>query len=122
MHVMGIDGSKARLISGALDRDVGALRWDEESGGVYFTAGDPGTQNVHHVSTSGQHHQITSGMHMLSFTSMARGETAVGIRTSPHEPPDVVKYTMVDGATQTQLTAVNDDVLVNKRLGEVEEI
>jgi dipeptidyl aminopeptidase/acylaminoacyl peptidase len=119
---MGMDGSNARLISAALDRDIGALHWDEASDGVYFTAGDRGTQNVHHISTSGQHDQITSGEHMLSLTSMARGGIAVGVRTSALEPADVVRYTMANGASQTALTAVNADVLEGKRLGEVEEI
>jgi len=122
LHVMGMDGSNARLISAALDRDIGALHWDEASDGVYFTAGDRGTQNVHHISTSGQHDQITSGEHMLSLTSMARGGIAVGVRTSALEPADVVRYTMANGASQTALTAVNADVLEGKRLGEVEEI
>ena len=122
MYVMGTDGSNMRLISGALDRDVGALHWDEEGDGVYFTAGDRGTQNVHRLSTDGDHHQVTSGTHMLSLTSMTGSGTAVGIRTSAHEPADVVRYSLDDGATQTRITEVNDDVMANKRLGSVEEI
>jgi dipeptidyl aminopeptidase/acylaminoacyl peptidase len=122
LYVMNSDGSDARLLSGALDRDVGALTWDEASGGIYFTAGDRGTQNVHHVSTSGQHRQVTSGAHMLSMTAVARGERAVGVRSSAYEPPDVVIYDLREGVEPTRLTRVNDDVLAGKKLGEVEEV
>ena len=122
LYVIGMDGSDMRLISGDLDRDVGSLHWDEASDGVYFTSGDRGTMNVHHASIDGDHRQVTSGTHMLSLSSVAKGGVAVGIRSAPHDSPDVVRYRLSDGATQTRLTAVNDDVLGNKRLGEVEEI
>ncbi len=122
LYVIGMDGSDMRLISGDLDRDVGSLHWDEASDGVYFTSGDRGTMNVHHASIDGDHRQVTSGTHMLSLSSVAKGGVAVGIRSAPHDSPDVVRYRLSDGATQTRLTAVNDDVLDNKRLGEVEEI
>jgi dipeptidyl aminopeptidase/acylaminoacyl peptidase len=122
LHVMDADGSGARIVSDAIDRDVGSVHWDEEGDGLYFTAGDRGTLNVHHVSADGAHHQVTSGTHMLSLNSMTRGGTGVGIRTAPHEPPDVVRYRMADGSAQERLTRVNDDVLVGKRLGDVEEI
>ncbi len=122
LYVIGMDGSDMRLISGDLDRDVGSLHWDTGSDGVYFTAGDQGTANVHYASTDGDHHQVTSGTHMLSLSSVAEGGMAVGIRSAPQDSPDVVRYRLSDGAATTRLTAVNDDVLDNKRLGEVEEI
>jgi dipeptidyl aminopeptidase/acylaminoacyl peptidase len=59
---------------------------------------------------------------MLGLSSVARGETAVGIRSAPHDPPDVVAYSLSGGDAPRRLTRVNDDVLENKRLGEVEEI
>jgi dipeptidyl aminopeptidase/acylaminoacyl peptidase len=111
-----------RLLTGDLDRDVGSLHWDADSDGVYFTAGDQGTMNVHRASVDGELRQVTSGTHMLGLSSMARGEIAVGIRSAPHDPPDVVSYRMGDGSAHTRLTHVNDDVLENKRLGDVEEI
>jgi dipeptidyl aminopeptidase/acylaminoacyl peptidase len=122
VYVIGLDGSGMRLLSGALDRDVGSLRWGADSDGIYFTAGDRGTMNVHHVSLDGDHRQVTDGPHMLGLSSVAGGRTAVGIRSAPHDPPDVVRYSLSGGGEPTRLTRVNDDVLENKRLGEVEEI
>lgn len=123
LYVMGIDGSDPRPISGDLDRDVGELTWAEDSRGVYFTAGDRGSQNVHHASLDGSVRQVTEGVHMLTLSSVARGGRAVGVKTSPHEPGDVVIYDLDrGGSVDTWLTRVNDDVLGDKRLGEVEEI
>jgi len=122
LHVMDADGSDQRMISGALDRDVSSLHWDEEGLGLYFTAGNEGSRNVHHVSTTGDLRDATTGTHMLSLSSMTRDGLAVGVRSAPHAPPDVVRYHLGPDAAPNRLTAVNDDVLAGKRLGEVEEI
>jgi dipeptidyl aminopeptidase/acylaminoacyl peptidase len=122
LYVIGMDGSGMELLSGELDRDVGSLFWDAEAGGVYFVAGDRGTMNVHHLDLDGRHHQVTEGTHMLGLSSMGGDGIAVGVRSAPHEPPDVVRFSLADGATQARLTRVNDDVLEGKRLGEVEEV
>ena len=122
LYVMDLDGGNARLVSGDLDRDIGAMHWSDDSGGVFFTAGDRGTQNVHFATIDGEISQVTEGVHMLSFTSATRGGQAVGTLTSPHEPGDVVAFDLNSPGTITQVTEVNADVLANKRLGDVEEI
>ena len=115
-------GGNARLVSGDLDRDIGGMHWAGDSRGVFFTAGDRGTQNVHFATADGEVRQVTEGTHMLSLVSATRGGQAVGTLTSPHEPGDVVAFDLGSPSAITRLTAVNADVLSNKRLGEVEEI
>src|SRR6185503_9313254 len=44
------------------------------------------------------------------------------VRTSPKEPPDIVRVNLKRPTEVTQLTHVNDDLLGNKRLANVEEI
>ncbi|MYJ18649.1 MAG: S9 family peptidase [Gemmatimonadetes bacterium] len=122
LYVMDLDGGNARLVSGDLDRDIGAMHWSDDSGGVFFTAGDRGTQNVHFATIDGEVSQVTEGVHMLSLISATRGGQAVGTLTSPHKPGDVVAFDLNSPGTITQLTEVNADVLANKRLGDVEEI
>ncbi len=122
LYVIGLDGSGWRQISGDLDRDPGGLEWAADSRGVYFTAGDRGTMNLHYASTNGQRRQVTQGEHMLSVSSISPSGTAVGVLTSPHEPGDVVAFPLRQPDRITQLTFVNDDVLEGKRLGQVEEI
>ncbi len=121
LFVVPIRGGSPRKISGDLDRDVGQLFWDAESSGLYFSAGDRGTRNVHHATTDGQRRRVTEGVHMLSLDSVSQAGIGAGTRTSPHSPADVVRIEARNGNTQ-QLTHVNDDVLRGKRLGEVEEV
>ncbi len=123
MYMMDADGGSPRLVSDGLDRDVGfALHWAANSGGVYFTAGDRGSMNVHFAPRSGNLRQVTEGVHMLSLTSATDDGRAVGVLTSPHEPGDVVAYDLDGGGDIRRITEVNADVLAGKRLGEVEEM
>ena len=121
LYVIGRDGAGMRKISGDLDRDPQNLHWAADGKGIYFTAGDRGSQNVHYAPLNGQPRQVTEGVHMLSISSLA-GNTAVGISRSYLEPGDVVRFDLRRPRQIARLTAVNDDVLADKRLGEVEEI
>ncbi len=121
LYTVRIAGGGMRKISADLDRDVGSLYWAADGRGVYFTAGDRGSQNVHYASTNGQVRNVTEGTHMLSLSSVGTDGTAAGTLTSPHKPGDVVRIAL-RGGDITQLTHVNDDVLAGKRLGEVEEV
>jgi len=53
---------------------------------------------------------------------MARDGTAVGLRTAPHEPPEVMSIRLPDGKLLPRLTSVNGDILEGKTLAEVEEL
>ena len=122
LYVMDLDGGNQRLVSGELDRDVGAMHWSDDSRGVFFAAGDRGTMNVHFATVDGDVSQVTEGNHMLSFTSATPAGHAVGTLTSPHRPGDVVTFHLDRPGEIRQLTHVNDDILAGKRLGDVEEI
>lgn len=122
LYVIGIDGSGLRKIDGDLDRDVTDLTWAPDGGGVYFTAGDRGTSNVLFASLRGDVSRVTDGTHMLSLSSVARDFTAVGLRSDPATPPDVVRFNLRRAQPVARLTAVNDDVLARMHLGRVEEL
>jgi dipeptidyl aminopeptidase/acylaminoacyl peptidase len=59
---------------------------------------------------------------MLSLDSLAKNGTAVGVRSSFHQPGDVVSYDLSGKGTPAQLTHVNRDLLDGLTLGEVEEL
>lgn len=130
LYVASASGAAPVKISGDLDRDAGSLHWSADARGVYFTAGDRGTQNVHYAAADGSGVEpVTEGTHMLALSSVATNGTAVGVSSSSHEPGDVVRIPLGPAqegsgaaAALTQLTNANDDVLGRKRLGEVEEI
>ena len=125
IYVMNIDGSAPRLVSGTWDRSPSDLRWAPDGSGLYFTAQSEGTQNLYFLplsATGGAVKPITSGTHMLSVSDMSAKGIAAGTLTSFHKPGDVVAFDLRTPQTIKQLTAVNDDVLGGKKLGDVAEI
>ena len=122
LHVIDVDGSNRRQVSGDLDRDPFDLHWAPDESGVYFTAHDRGSSNVHFAPLDGAVRRVTTGVHMLRLGTVAKGRIAVGIRSSPREPADVVRFDLADGSGLARLTRVNDDILAERKLGEVEEI
>jgi dipeptidyl aminopeptidase/acylaminoacyl peptidase len=124
IYLMDPDGSNPRLISGDFDRQLtGEMMWAPDGSGLYFSANDAGTRNLHFVSADGGVRQVTQGTHLLVASSMSDdGNLMVGTRTSPHEPGDVVAFSPDRPDQARQLTRVNDDILAGVRLGELSEI
>lgn len=122
LFFMGIDGGDMRLGSGDLDRDVGGIIWAADNSGVHFTSQNEGTSNLYFAPVRGGVRQVTTGTHMLGISSIARNGLAVGVRSAPQEPGDIVGVALNRPADVQRLTAVNEDVLANIRLGEVEEV
>jgi dipeptidyl aminopeptidase/acylaminoacyl peptidase len=122
LYLMKADGSGMKKISGAFDRDVGELTWAKDGSGIYLTADDRGSRNIHFIGTDGRERNITSGAHMLSLGSVSPLGVAAVVRSAPHAPPDIWRVELSRGMQMTQLTRVNDDVMSRIRLGAVEEI
>ena len=126
LWIVGIDGSGMRQISGDLDRDPGGLNWAPDGTGVFFSAGDRGSSNVYFAARvgggGGGARKVTEGVQMLSVSSVAHDFTAVGTRSDPTEPGDVVRFSLRRPEPITELTHVNDDVLATIRLGKLEEL
>jgi len=123
LWVIGMDGAGLRKVSGNLDRDPGAARWAPDGSGLYFTVGHHGTSNVWYAAAAGGGpRQVTSGVHMLSLTSVDRNLNAVGTRSTPTDPPDVVRVNLRRPEPITRLTHVNDDLLGRIRLAQFEEV
>src|SRR5437899_1696483 len=122
LYVAGIDGSGMRDVSHGFDRDPADLFWGPDGKGVYFTAGDRGSINVHYADLSGAVRDVTQGVQVVSLTAVARTGVAVGARSDPQHPADVVRFDLRRPQALARVTAVNDDVLQNKRLATVEEV
>jgi dipeptidyl aminopeptidase/acylaminoacyl peptidase len=125
IYVMNPDGSGVRQISGDFDRGLRGspnLMWAPDGSGVYFNVSREGTRNLYFAAASGGVSEVTSGNHLLSLTSFTDDGSAVGVRTSPHQPGDVVAFDLDRPAQISQITDVNDDLLAGVTLGEVEEI
>lgn len=125
VYVMNIDGSNPRLVSGTWDRSPQNLQWHADGSGVYFTAQDQGSQNLYFLPLAGTRadevQPVTRGAQMLTATSFAKGK-GVGVLTSALKPPDVVIWDLAAPQQIKQLTAVNDDILTGRKLGNVTEM
>ena len=124
LYVMNIDGANPTLVSGDWDRAPSNLKWAADGSGVYFTAQNEGSQNLYFLplgATAGKVTPVTQGVHMLSVSDITKG-IAVGTVTSFKKPGDIIAFDLNNPATMKQLTAVNDDVLAGKKLGEVTEL
>jgi dipeptidyl aminopeptidase/acylaminoacyl peptidase len=123
LYMMNADGSNAHLVSGNLDRPISGLVWAND-GGLYFNVESEGSKNLYVTNAAGQLHPVTSGKHLLTVSSVGAMGTAVGIRSTPTLPNDVVTFTVPKTGTAStfkQVTSVNEDVLLGKDLAQTEE-
>ena len=125
LTLMNADGSNRRVLAGNLDRPESGILWAPDGSGVYFNVESEGSKNLWFASIGGQVRQVTSGMHVLTVTDVGRNGVAVGVRSTPTKPNDVVMFTVPkSGATSAfaQVTAIDDDVLRGKELATTEEV
>jgi dipeptidyl aminopeptidase/acylaminoacyl peptidase len=121
--VMNADGSSAHAVTASLDRPVSGVLWAPTGAGVYFNTQSEGSQNLYYASTSGQVRAVTTGTQVLNVTDLSRSGVAVGIRTTPSMPNDVVTFTIPASGTAssfTQRTSVNGSLLAGKKLASTE--
>jgi dipeptidyl aminopeptidase/acylaminoacyl peptidase len=125
LYVMNADGSNAHLVSGNLDRPISGVTWAEDNTGLYLNVDNEGSRNLYFATVGGQFHPVTSGKQVLTVSAVTKAGMAVGVRSTPVLPNDVVTFTVPKTGTVssfTQLTNVNEDVLAGKQLATTEEI
>jgi dipeptidyl aminopeptidase/acylaminoacyl peptidase len=121
LYVMNADGSNPRSLTPQLDRSPAGLIWAADGSGIYFGVENEGSRNLYFASLSGQVRPVTKGAHVLSVTDISRSGVAVGTASTSMRPADVVTFSLLKPEPRP-LTAVNDDVLAGKKLGETEEV
>ena len=126
--VMNRDGSNQRVISSKWDRDVGFFKWGQDSNSLYFTSSDQGNTGLYVISLDGTVRKLIDNVGSTTSAyggggsfSIARNGACAITQTSPSNPGDIAAGNISDGKIRV-LTAVNQDLLGNRRLGQVEEI
>jgi acylaminoacyl-peptidase len=122
LYVMNADGTRARILSGSLDRDASAPQWSSESRTVYFLADDRGLTHVYAARNDGNLRQVTSKPERLAGLSLADNGRAVSVRSSATEAGDVVTFTVDVVSQPATLAAPNEHLLADRDAGAVEEI
>jgi dipeptidyl aminopeptidase/acylaminoacyl peptidase len=122
LYYMNRDGSNPKEIAANLDRTPNGLIWAHDSKGIYFNVNDRGARNVYFTALNDKAQQITKGNHIMNVSSLDRAGKVAGTLSAPHQPGDVVTFSLRSPNQINKLTAVNDDILQGVKLGEVEEI
>jgi len=129
LYVMNRDGSGSRPVTGDLDRDVASIRWAPEGNGIYFTSADRGNTGLYFVTLDGKRRQFARDLGSTDSAygggvdySVSRTGVMAFTHTRPDRPGDVAVVNVVTPKSFKVITAVNEDLLGHKTLGQVEEI
>lgn len=128
VYVMNADGSNKRAITSEFDRSVSDARWAGASNRLYIQYDDSGETHLDLLNLNGRMDRVVSD---ISSVSIGRPYTSGGFSVaangayaytagSAYRPADVSAGRR--GGEPRKLTALNEDVLAHRELGEVEEI
>lgn len=128
LYLMNRDGTGSRVVTPTLERDVNSPIWAADGSGIYFLYDDQGNTKLGFYSLTGSLKPLASsvggGGSAYSFGasfSLARNGNIAFTYTRPDIPGDIAVLNATEGRTRT-LTAVNEDLLSQRKLGQVEEI
>ncbi|MEX0341349.1 MAG: prolyl oligopeptidase family serine peptidase [Erythrobacter sp.] len=124
--VKNSDGSGARNLTQSLDREVGDIRWGGDRA-IYFTFDDRAEKKIGRVSPGGQVTTVAEGLGGTTlgrpYTSgtydVAANGTLAWTAGTSQRPADLA---VRSGNRTRTLTALNEDILAYRTLGEVHEI
>jgi dipeptidyl aminopeptidase/acylaminoacyl peptidase len=127
LYVMNSDGSGARALTAALDREITSPAWSADGRAIYVSYEEAGSVKVARVGLDGSIRTVAEGLSGAGLDrpytggdfSVARDGTLAITAGTSQRPAEVA---MVRGGTRRVLTRLNDDLLGHKRLGEVRRI
>ncbi len=129
LYVMELDGGEPRALRPELDRSVSDLNWDGKSRGVYYVYSNKGESFVGYSTLSGSHRDAATA---LGGESMARPYSGGSYSVSdngyiaytwsdPQRPAEVAVVKPRSDKPEV-LSALNDNLLAYRDLGQVETV
>ena len=122
LYVANADGSRAKVLAGALDRDASLPQWSNESRTVYFLADDRGATHVYAARNNGSVRQVTKAAERLRGFSLADNGRAVTVRETSSASAELVMFPVDLPAKPVLLAAANAALLASRDAGAIEEI
>jgi len=122
LYVANADGSRGRVLAGALDRDVSHVQWSNDSRTVYFLADDRGTTRVYAARNDGSVRPVTNAPERLRGFSLADNGRAVAVRQTAAAPAELVTFPVDLPAKPVKLAAANAGLLAERERGAIEEV
>ncbi len=122
IYVMGTNGGNKRILSVGLPNSPSNIIWASDSSGVNFLMREKGVSNLYFASLKSKIKKITEGNHYLSGLSIARNGQVATTFSSFHKPGYLVTFNLKRPGRIKKLVDVNEDILIDVKLGEVEEM
>jgi len=128
LYIMNRDGSGSRAVLEGFDRSVIGMAWSPDSKGLLFSYSTEGNTKLAHTTLDGKVKKLADDLGFLGIMAIGMGMYSIapnGNIAYTISTPRVMSDLAVTNLTNPHsrhLTAINDDVLGYKTLGEVEEI
>jgi len=128
LYVAPRGGGAPTFVSRELDRSADEPRWAPDGSGVYFLYDDQGRTKLGFYSTGAKLRTIAEdlGSGTSAYTGGASYSVArdgrIALSYKRHDFPGDVAVTTARGGKPKVITAVNADLLAQRRLAEIEEI
>ncbi len=128
LYTMNIDGSDRSVLTEELDRSVSNPAWAADGRGLYFQYDSEGNTKFAHVTGDGEVRVLADNLGGASygrpygggsFSVSNDGHFAL-TQTTPDRPGDVFVGSFQAPEVE-RITALNEDLFANKKLGAVEE-
>jgi len=122
LYVMNADGTRAKLLAGALDRDPKNPRWSSDSRTMYFLADDSGATRVYASRNDSTVRQVSHSGERLRGFSLADNGRAVTVRSTA-QAVEVVSFPVdMPPPTEVVLAAPMAKMLGEREVAAAEEI
>ena len=127
LYLMNADGSAKKEIKTTLDRNMSSLKWASDGKGLYFKYDNFGNGKIGYISISGKTKKIADNLGGTTIGrpygggsySLSKTDRIAFTMTTPYHPADIAYY---DGRKTDRITSLNNDLLLNRDLGEINEI
>ncbi|OHB31892.1 MAG: acyl-peptide hydrolase [Phenylobacterium sp. RIFCSPHIGHO2_01_FULL_69_31] len=127
LYVMDRDGRNSRVLTGGLDRSVGAPQWAADGKSLYVSYDDQGVTKVARVSLDGKVETVLSGLggggldrpYTGGEFSVGRNGVVAFTDAATNRPSDLV---VARGGKARRVTDLNADLLAGKSMAQVEAL
>ncbi|ATE63747.1 alpha/beta hydrolase family protein [Rhizorhabdus dicambivorans] len=127
LYVMNRDGSGARAVTASLDRSIDDVRWAPDGRSLYAQYDEKGINRIARVTLDGKVTEIATGLTGTGLDrpysggqySVSKSGAIAFTSGSALRPADI---SVSSGGKARRLTALNDDLLNHRSLGEVREL
>jgi dipeptidyl aminopeptidase/acylaminoacyl peptidase len=122
LSVMNADGSRVKILTGLLDRDVTAPQWSSDSRTLYFLADDRGVTHAYAARNDGTVRQLAGSPGRLAGFSLADNGRAATVRSTATAAEEVIVFPTDRPDDVRVVAAPNRALLAERPAGAVEEI